>query len=299
MADQLIRGVSVPKIGLGTFELNGDVCVNTVRAAAEIGYRHFDTAARYGNEESVGRGLAQTGLRRDDLFVTTKVWITDLARESITDVVGGSLERLRLDYADLILLHWPSPHFSVKYAMESLSIVSAAGQARNIGVSNFPPKLLSEALSYANVFCNQIELHPYLAQDRMLSLAVEHDLLITGYAPLALGRVSTDPLLATIGEKHGKTAAQVALRWIIDHPNVVAIPKSRSQRRLVENFDIWDFTLSEDESQSITNLACGLRIYDEEWVADWEDGSRGPRTALRSATLSERSENSERTSSST
>jgi 2,5-diketo-D-gluconate reductase B len=285
MRNQVIRGVSIPKIGLGTWELSGDECVETILAAAEIGYRNFDTAVRYANEESVGKGLAQSGLPRNELFVTTKVWITDLAKESINDVVGQSLDRLRLDYVDLLLIHWPSPHFTVQYSVESLSIAKASGQARNIGVSNFPPKLLREALSYADVFCNQIEFHPYLSQDQIISMAVQHELLITAYAPLAIGRVSTEPLLIAIGAKHGKTPAQVVLRWICDHPNVIAIPKSRSKNRLIENFNIWDFTLSQEETQAITNLACGLRIYDEEWVADWEDGSQGPRTALRTTTL--------------
>ena len=147
--NQVIRGVSVPKIGLGTWELSGDECIETIRQAAEIGYRHFDTAVRYANEESVGTGLAQTGLPRNELFVTTKVWITDLAKESINEVVGRSLDRLRLDYVDLLLIHWPSPHFTVQYTVESLSIAKTAGQALNIGVSNYPPKLLRDALSHA------------------------------------------------------------------------------------------------------------------------------------------------------
>ena len=283
--NQVIRGVSVPKIGLGTWELSGDECVETIHQAAEIGYRHFDTAVRYANEESVGTGLAQTGLPRDELFVTTKVWITDLAKESINEVVGQSLDRLRLDYVDLLLIHWPSPHFTVQYTVESLSIAKTAGQALNIGVSNYPPKLLRDALSHADVFCNQIEFHPYLNQDKIFAMAIEHELLVTAYAPLAIGRVSTEPLLLAIGAKYGKSAAQVALRWICDHPNVIAVPKSRSKNRLIENFNIWDFALSQEETQSITELACGLRIYDEEWVADWEDGSHGPRTALRTTTL--------------
>lgn len=294
MDNALIRGISVPKIGLGTFELNGTECVDAISVAAEIGYRHFDTAERYGNEESVGKGLAQTGLPREELFVTTKVWITDLDKGSIIDTVGASLRRLSLDYVDLLLLHWPSPHYSVQYAMESLALAQKAGLTRQLGVSNFPPKLLRESLLYADVFCNQVEFHPYLSQDANLALAREHELLIGGYAPLALGRVSTDPVLVKIGERHGKTAAQVALRWLIEHPNTVVIPKSRSQERLSENFDVSNFSLSEDEKQSINNLACDLRIYDEEWVADWEDGSTAPRTAIRSVTLPSIREDDER-----
>jgi len=137
MTHQIIRGVSVPKIGLGTRELSGDECVETILAAAEIGYRHFDTGVRYANEECVGKGLAQTGLPRNELFVTTKVWITDLAKESINDVVGQSLDRLRLDYADLLLIHSPSPHFTVQYSVESHSIAKASGQALNIGIKDY------------------------------------------------------------------------------------------------------------------------------------------------------------------
>lgn len=295
MRNALIKDILVPKIGLGTFELNGDACVQAISDAAEIGYRHFDTAARYGNEESVGRGLAQTGLLRDEYFVTTKVWITDLDQDSITRTVGASLERLGLEQVDLLLLHWPSPEYTVQYAMESLEIVKAAGLTRQVGVSNFPPSLLREALSYGDLFCNQVEYHPYLSQDMNLALAQQHDLLITGYAPLALGRVSTDPELVTIGQRHGKTAAQIALRWLIEHPNVAAIPKSRSRERLSENFDVWDFSLSDEERRSIGALAEGYRIYDEEWVVDWEDGSTAPRRAIRSVSLPMPGSDEERT----
>jgi len=286
MLDRLIRGVHVPTVGLGTFDLLGEECIRTVQAATEEGYRHFDTASKYGNEEQVGAGLAQSGLDREEFFITTKVWITDVGSSRIVDNVRHSLQRLGLDYVDLLLLHWPSPFFSVQESIESLSAAKTAGLTRQIGVSNFPPSMLVKALEFGDIFCNQVEFHPYLDQSALLRLAHQHEMLLTGYAPLAIGRVSEDPVLLKIGRHHRKTPAQIALRWLIDHPDVAVVPKTRSAPRLRENLDLWNFSLTEAETTSIAGLAQGLRIYDEEWVHDWEDNSRGSGPALRSATLS-------------
>lgn len=286
MLTELIRGTKVPKLGLGTFELVGEDAIETVQKAAETGYRHFDTASKYGNEKAVGEGLSRSGLSRDEFFLTTKVWITDLHPDTIVHTVAASVADLHVENVDLLLLHWPSPYFGMKESIESLYVTKEAGLARQIGVSNFPPSMLLEALDYGDLFCNQVEFHPYLDQTPLLRIAAERDLLLTGYAPLAIGRVSEDPLLQSIGEKHGKTAAQVALRWLVEHQKVAVMPKSKSPQRLKENFDIWDFALSQADNDSIATLAHGFRIYDEEWVADWEDDSRDAGPALRSVTLS-------------
>jgi|688.fasta_scaffold315549_1 diketogulonate reductase-like aldo/keto reductase len=286
MLTELIQGTVVPKLGLGTFELVGEAAIDTVQKAVETGYRHFDTASKYGNEQAVGEGLSRSGLSRDEFFLTTKVWITDLHPDTIVQTVAASVADLQVENVDLLLLHWPSPHFGLKESIESLSLTKDAGLARQIGVSNFPPSMLLEALNYGDLFCNQVEFHPYLDQTPLLRIAAERDLLLTGYAPLAIGRVSEDPLLQAIGEKHGKTAAQVALRWLVEHRKVAVMPKSKSPHRLQENFDIWDFALSQEDTDSIATLAHGFRIYDEEWVADWEDNSRDAGPALRSVTLS-------------
>lgn len=285
MLTELIRGTVVPKLGLGTFELVGEAAIETVQKAVETGYRHFDTASKYGNEKAVGEGLSRSGLSRDELFLTTKVWITDLHPDTIVQTVAASVADLNVENVDLLLLHWPSPYFGMKESIESLSLTKEAGLASQIGVSNFPPGMLLQALDYGDLFCDQVEFHPYLDQKPLLRIAAERDLLLTGYAPLTIGRVSEDPLLQSIGEKHGKTAAQVALRWLVEHQKVAVMPKSKSPKRLQENFDIWDFALSQADTDSIATLTHGFRIYDEEWVADWEDNSRDAGPALRSVTL--------------
>lgn len=285
MLTELIRGTVVPKLDLGTFELVGEAAIETVQKAVETGYRHFDTASKYGNEKAVGEGLSRSGLSRDELFLTTKVWITDLHPDTIVQTVAASVADLNVENVDLLLLHWPSPYFGMKESIESLSLTKEAGLASQIGVSNFPPSMLLQALDYGDLFCDQVEFHPYLDQKPLLRIAAERDLLLTGYAPLAVGRVSEDPLLQSIDEKHGKTAAQVALRWLVEHQKVAVMPKSRSPKRLQENFDIWDFALSRADTDSIATLTHGFRIYDEEWVADWEDNSRDAGPALRSVTL--------------
>ena len=285
MTFKTIRNIDVPDLGLGTFELTGEQAVQTIGDAIEIGYRHIDTASKYGNESDVGEGLRRTGLPRNEVFLTTKVWITDCHPDAIVTNVEKSLTALKVDQVDLLLLHWPSPHMSIKTSIEGLVVSLEAGQAKNIGVSNFPPKLLREALNYAELFCNQVEFHPYLNQREVLEIAEEHDMLLTGYAPLAIGRVATDDALIAIGKRHGKSPAQVCLRWILDHERVAAVPKTRSRHRLEENFTIRDFSLTEEESQAIDQLARGLRIYDEEWVADWGDDSRDHGPPLRTVTL--------------
>jgi diketogulonate reductase-like aldo/keto reductase len=280
-----IRGTNVPAVGLGTFELNGQECIETVRTALALGYRHFDTASRYGNEADVGVGLEGSGLSREDVFITTKIWITDLEASNAISAVTESLKKLHVDYVDLLLLHWPSPYFSIKESIESLSLVKSMGMTKQIGVSNFPPTLLRQSMSYGEIFSNQVEFHPYLNQGKLLEMTQREDLLLTGYAPLALGRVSEDLILQEIGTRYGKTGAQVALRWLVDHPNVAIVPKSRSVDRLRQNIDLWGYDLSEDENKSIAHLARGMRIYDESWVEDWEDDSRSSGFVPRSVTI--------------
>lgn len=285
MSTKTIRDTSVPAIGLGTFELVGDDAITTIAAAVECGYRHIDTASRYGNESDVGEGLRRSGLPRAETWITTKVWSSDCHPDTVLAAVDQSLERLGVEQVDLLLLHWPSPEFSIKTSMEGLNKTLAAGQARHIGVSNFPPTMLLEALDYADLFCNQVEFHPFLSQRPLLNIALERDMLITGYAPLAIGRVATDPVLIAIGEELGKSPAQVGLRWLVDHKPVAVVPKTSSTKRLAENIDIWDFSLSPEHRAAIDQLACGLRIYDEEWVLDWEDDSRDHGPPLRSVTI--------------
>lgn len=285
MFSKTIRQTVVPAIGLGTFDLVGNEAIETISQAVEFGYRHFDTAARYGNESDVGEGLRRSELPRGRLFITTKVWFTDCSPHTILEAVNTSLTNLGLGQVDLLLLHWPPPEGRIREPIEALNKSLAAGQTRHIGVSNFPPTMLLEALEYGDIFCNQVEFHPYLNQEKLLHIASEHDLLLTGYAPLAIGQVSTDPVIREIGDRHGKTPAQVCLRWLIDHEQVVVVPKTKSPNRLKENNSLQGFTLTDEDTRAINALARGLRIYDEEWVADWEDDSRKNGPPIRSTTM--------------
>ncbi len=270
ISDVTIRGQKVPQLGLGTWRLEGDTCRRIVSRALELGYRHLDTAQGYGNEAEVGRALAESGVPRDEIFLTTKAWPDDLVHAK--DCAAQSLERLRVSQVDLFLIHWPSPTLPLEQTIDALREVKARGLAKQIGVSNFPPGLLTRALERApELFCNQVEYHPFLPQPRLLDLARKHDLLFAAYSPLARGDVAHPEALKGIGERHGKTASQVALRWLVQQEKVCAIPKTANEARLAENLAIFDFALSDDEVRRIHALATGKRYVNPEWGPDWED----------------------------
>jgi diketogulonate reductase-like aldo/keto reductase len=199
------RGVTVPRLGFGTWQITGEPCVDAVRNALDIGYRHIDTARSYGNEAEVGRGIAESGLAREDIFVTTKVWMDDLAPGRLRASAEASLNDLNLDHVDLLLM----------------------------------------------------------------DIAANHDLFLTAYSPLAHGKVVEDPKLQEIGETHGKSAGQVALRWLLDQPRVATIPKAASAQRRAENLDVWDFELSDREHRAIARLPKDRREFDPAWAPDW------------------------------
>jgi 2,5-diketo-D-gluconate reductase B len=247
--------MKVPTIGLGTWRLQGDTCYEAVRHALELGYRHVDTARMYRNEHEVGRALRDSGVDREAVWLTTKLWHDDVEPDRLPRAATDSLRRLGTDYVDLLLLHWPFPEVPLEAQLHGLVRLRDAGTIRELGVSNYPPDLLRRALREAPVFCDQVEYHPYVDQSELLALCVEHGVLLTAYSPIAKGRVADDPVLAEIGAAHGKSPAQVALRWLIDQPMVAAIPRSASARRRAENLDIFDFALTPDERTRIDDLA--------------------------------------------
>src|SRR5262245_3484479 len=198
-----VQGMTVPSIGFGTFELSEAECVEGVRDALQLGYRHVDTARAYANERGVGRGIADSGVARDEIFLTTKIRPRDLAAEAARSSVEASLRDLGTDYVDLILIHWPNPEIPLEETLGTLTKLREEGKARQLGVSNFPPGMLRRALDLAPVVCNQVEYHPYLAQPVLLDLAREHELILTAYGPMAKGRVHDEPALAEIGAAHG------------------------------------------------------------------------------------------------
>jgi 2,5-diketo-D-gluconate reductase B len=267
-----VRGVEVPKLGFGTFRLPGADCREGVRDALEIGYRHIDTARGYENEREVGQGIADSGVPREEIWLTTKVPPDMAAAEDVRTSAEDSLRLLATDYVDLLLLHWPAPSVPLEETMGALMELREEGKARQIGVSNFPPGHLRRALEHAAVFADQVEFHPFLGQDALLELGRERDVLITAYAPLAQGKVTRDPVIGAIAEAHGRTPGQVALRWLVDHRGVAAIPKSATHERRVENFQIFDFSLSDEDRARIDALPKDQRDFDPSGIApDWND----------------------------
>lgn len=263
----------IPQIGLGTFRLEGEVCSELVAAALHMGYRHVDTAQGYGNEAAVGEGLAISGVPRDEVFVTTKVQPQLMGDGDLQRSVEASLVRLRRDAIDLLLLHWPNPAIPLADSIRALNEVKRHGLVRHIGLSNFTPSLLAEALRLTSepLATEQLEYHPYLDQATMLARLRAGGLAITAYCPLALGSVVGDPAIEAIAKAHGKTAAQVTLRWLVQQPDVIAIPKTSHVGRLEENLAIFDFRLSPAEMSAMSGLVQpGSRLIDEpQWVSDW------------------------------
>jgi 2,5-diketo-D-gluconate reductase B len=239
---------------LGTWRLSGQECVRAVECALALGYRHIDTAQMYANEGEVGRGIENSGVDREDIFLVTKVRTSSFSYDDVIYSTRESLKKLETDYVDLLLMHWPNPSVPLEETLGAMTELQQEGSVRYVGVSNFPPSMVEEAAQHAAVFCNQVEYHPYRAQDELLDQAKEMDYLLTAYSPVAKGRVSNDATLRDIGETHGKTPAQVALRWLIQQEKVVAIPKAASEDHLRSNLDIFDFELSDEQMERIFTL---------------------------------------------
>jgi 2,5-diketo-D-gluconate reductase B len=265
-----VKDVRVPALGYGTWLVTGQDATEGVRDALEIGYRHIDTARAYENEREVGRGIADSGVQRGEIFLTTKVPHDEATAAEVERDAEQSLERLGVDQLDLLLLHWPSPDVPLEETIKALDKVREDGRTRNIGVSNFPAGLLRQAIGIAPVFCNQVEYHPFLDQSRLLELAGEHEILITAYSPLAHGKVPDDPTLRRIGDKYGKSAGQVALRWLLDQPGVSPIPKASSHERRRENFDVFDFSLDDEDRSEIDRLPNDVRTANPPWAPNWD-----------------------------
>jgi 2,5-diketo-D-gluconate reductase B len=265
-----IKGVEVPALGFGTWQLDGDEATEGVAHALELGYRHIDTAQAYGNEEQVGRAIADSGVARDEIFLTTKVWMQQAAPDDVRRSTEESLAKLGVDHVDLLLLHWPNEAVPLADTLGALTALAEEGRTRRIGVSNFPPSLLKEAVGQADIFANQVEYHPLLAQDALCAMAVEHDLMLTAYSPIAQGKVMDEAELRAIAEGYGKTPVQVALRWLIQQDKVAAIPRSTSPEHRAANLDVFDFSLTEAEMDRVGSLARGERLIDPPFAPDWE-----------------------------
>lgn len=268
------NGVNIPAIGLGTWTLHDEAAARLVAGAIQSGYRHVDTAAMYENEEAVGAGLRASDVPRDEVFLTTKVRPSDLANGDLQRSVEASLTRLQVDWVDLALIHWPSKTIPLAESIRALNEVKDRGLAHHIGVSNFTVAMVDEAaaLSRHPLACNQIEYHPFLNQDRVLAACRRHGMAVVSYCPLARGaELFSEPAVAAAAGRHGKSPAQIVLRWQVQQEGVVAIPRSSNAERIVQNLNVFDFALDAEEMTSIDALRVRHhRICDFEFSPEWD-----------------------------
>jgi diketogulonate reductase-like aldo/keto reductase len=251
------NGAEIPAIGLGTWAMRGQEAARSVHVALEQGYRHIDTASMYGNESEIGEAIRTHVTPREEIFLTTKVWPNDAAESRLQRSAEASLKRLGVDQVDLLLIHWPNPDVSVREQVLALCDAKKRGLARHIGVSNFSARDLDAAVKYASepLVTNQVEHHPYLDQAELHTVCLRLGVSMTSYTPLGRGGVLRDPVIQAIAKAKRKTAAQVVLRWHIQQPLNIAIPKSANPRRIAENIDICDFVLTPEEMGRISSLA--------------------------------------------
>lgn len=251
------NGANIPTLGFGTFRMIEDEVLSILPAALAAGFRHVDTAQVYENEAAVGEALEDSGVPRAEIFLTTKVWVTNFAHDAFLASVEDSLRKLRTDHVDLLLLHWPGgsdvPHAD---QIASLNEVQRRGWTRHVGVSNYNVTQMADAIRQgpAKIATNQVEYHPWLDQSKLLAAARAAGVSVTAYYAMADGKSARDPVLAEIGRAHGKSAAQVALRWLVQQPDVVALSKTAKVSRLGENLAVFDFELSEEEMARIFAL---------------------------------------------
>lgn len=267
------HGATMPAIGFGTMELPHRAA-ERVAAAIACGYRHIDTARKYGTEQYVGDGIRASGVPRGDLFVTTKVTEDDAREPDFMRSVETSLKTLGLDYVDLLLVHWPQPRVPFSETLGALAKAKREGMTRHVGVSNFTLAMLEEAVHTCPepLVTNQVEYHAYLSQERMLAALRRHGMILTAYCPVARGKLLEDPVIGAIARAHGKTSAQTCLRWLIQQPDVAAVPRALEKTHIAENLDIFDFALSDDEMRRISALRRRqVRIVDPpERAPEWD-----------------------------
>jgi diketogulonate reductase-like aldo/keto reductase len=261
---------SIPLLGFGTFPMKGDECRQAVRTALECGYRHIDAADAYGNHEAVGAGIRDSGIPREEIFLVTKVMRDRLRYDDFIEAGERSLRELKTDYLDLLLIHWPNNDVPLEETLRALSHLRLKGKINAAGVSNFTAKRLERALALdiLPIGVNQVEYHPFLNQKALHQFCKENDVILTAYSPLAQGKVSEDSALQQIGSKYGKSAAQVAIRWLIQK-GIVAIPKASSREHIRSNLDSIHFELTLEDFDAVDGMDRGLRLINWD-VADFD-----------------------------
>jgi 2,5-diketo-D-gluconate reductase B len=272
MEDLQTQGIGLPRLGLGTFRMQGDACRAAVESALSLGYRHIDTAEMYANEEPIGAAIAASRLARKELHVTTKVWHENLAADAIRRAFDASLKKLRLDHVDLYLVHWPSRHMDLPAIFETLLKLKQEGRIRAVGVANFNLALLKRAVEEikAPIACNQIEYHVMLDQTKIRQYLAAKSIPLVAYCPLAQGRAASDETLMTIGRKHGVSAAQVALKWLLDQDGVATIPKASRAESQKANLDALSVKLDDEDRKAIAALPKDKRFVNPGFAPDWD-----------------------------
>lgn len=251
--------LKLPKVGLGTASLKGQKCFSTVTTALDLGYRHIDTAQTYGNEREVGRAISSSSVDREEVILTTKLMFSNSGHEDVFSSMEKSLECLKTDYVDYLLIHSPSNDLDLNGALKAMERLKSKGVVKKIGVSNFPLDMLKEAYNISNdIKTNQVSYNPYKKRNQTLSFCKRNNMVLTAHSPLERGHFSRKIKLKRIGSRYNKTAAQVALRWLVQQQNVVAIPRSSDEKHLRENIDIFDFELSRSEEKMVSNMSSGL-----------------------------------------
>lgn len=267
-----IKNATIPALGFGTFQLDNTVAAHMVGAAIEAGYRHIDTAQVYGNEEGVGQAIQEAKVARNEIFLTTKVHRDPLSKAKFLPSVEESLRKLKTDYIDLLLIHWPNPEVPVEEYMEQLMLAQQKGYTKYIGVSNHPIALLDRVLATgADIITNQVEYHPLINQEKLKTYLQQHNISLTAYSPIAQGKVMGNETLKSIAAKYGKNEIQVTLRWLMQQEQVLAIPRSSKEANMEANSNIFDFELTQEEMVQIDALnAQNLRVVNPAFAPDWD-----------------------------
>jgi 2,5-diketo-D-gluconate reductase B len=266
------QGINLPQLGLGTFRMQGDVCRAAVESALALGYRHIDTAEMYANEDAIGPAIAESGVARNDLHVTTKVWHENLASDAIRRAFDTSLKKLRLDHVDLYLVHWPSRSMNLPAVFETLMQLKEDGRTRAIGVANFTLPLLKTVVEEikAPIACNQVEYHVMRDQTKVLDYLRANSIPLVAYCPLAQGRAASDETLTAIARKHNASAAQVALKWLLDQDGVAAIPKASRPESQKANLGALQVQLDDEDRKKIAALPKDQRFVNPAFAPAWD-----------------------------
>jgi diketogulonate reductase-like aldo/keto reductase len=266
------HGARIPMIGLGTMTLKGDVCVQAVKTALQMGYRHLDSAAFYGNEVENGEGMRQSGIKREEIFLCTKVRQENLMPDDFVKVIDQSLVNFKLPYVDLLLIHWNNKDIPFKLSIGALCKAKKDGKAKHVGVANFTSKMLDEAWAVTSepLVCNQIEVHPFINQDKVLAACKKHGMAVVAYVPIARGKVPGADVLERIGKAHGKSASQVSLRYLVQL-GCCPIPRTANPAHMKENLEVFDFKLSDAEMAELKKLnATNMRVVNPPHAPVWD-----------------------------